>query len=450
MLGELHCDQMAWESEVDQEEAQQPGVLVHNDTQTSARLSYSYNPSPTSIDSSESFQALVNNHCYYPAYSQYSSLKLPRQRSQRTKRHFGILPPNMHLPQSISDALHLNGGSSSPSYETSKALEKDATSQQDKVEAQSHNQVESPRSGDAKIQTNGYTNEKTRNAIETSRNRAQDQDIGEAEPHTHGQTEPQPNGTAEVQINGNTELQAVSQMSSTVEPDNKGDAMLQENDDTNVRTHYAIEELKNIADVESDRNTGSQCNGYVEPPVNGIPEVIKGGEEFQSNGHVEPQTKNAQEGTSCNAIHISNGDAVSVFEGNGGTYVQSNDKLTLQTNGSKGINNTYGIASLPNSIQIPFLDTLLDSITAGWILLTLRYQRDTFHSFTWGVKDAVDSVQTVATEDLRLGEAVTVADLLDVVRRVRSRECDISTMEQPVLFFNDGTKDEVNTSHILR
>jgi hypothetical protein len=437
MLGELHYDQMAWESEVDQEEAQEPGVLVHNDTQTSARLSSSYNPSPTSIDSSESFEALVNNDYYYPAYSQYSSLKLPRQRSQRTKRHFGILPPNMHLPQSISDALHLNGGSSSPSYETSKALEKDATSQQDKVEAQSNNQVESLRSGDAKIQTNGYTNDKTRNAIETSRNRAQDQDIGEAEPHTRGQTEPQ----------------AGSQMSSTVESNNKGDAMPQENDDTNARTHYAIEELKNTADVESDRNTGSQCNSYVEPPVNGIAEMIKGGEEFQSDGHFEPQTKNAQEGTNCNANHISNGDAVSVFEGNGGTYVQSNDKLTLQTNGANGsnvINNRYGIASLPNSIHIPFLDTLLDSITAGWILLILRYQRDTFHSFTWGVKDAVDSIQTVATEDLRLGEAVTVADLLDVVRRVRSRECDVSTMEQPVLFFNDGTKDEVNTSHISR
>lgn len=445
----------------DREEAQEPVVLVNIDSQTSASFASSYNSSPTSIDSSESFQVLINTQCYSPAQYSYSFLKLPRKRSQRTKKHFGILPPTMHLPQSISDALHLNGGSSSPSYDNADAQAKNATSQHNEAKAQP-NGAKSLTNGDAETKTNGQAKEEIPITIETIKNHAKDQEIGKSEPQTSVQTGPQPNIATEVQINGDAKLQTGSQTSSTAKVHTNGDAKPQTNDDANAKTTYATEELKNPAHVEIDSDAGPQCNGHAEPPVSRIPEVVNGDEKLQSSGVFESQTNgNAAVQINGDAKPLANGDALSTVERNGSSHVHSNGKLTPQTNGtllqhvstneangSNSIKSTHETASLPNSVQIPIFNTLLDSITAGWILLISRYQRDTFHNFTWGVKDAVDSIQTVATEGMKLGEVVTVADLLEVVRRVRAREIEADGGETRV-FFNDGTEDEVCTIGLL-
>jgi hypothetical protein len=450
MLGELYCDQKTWVSEIDREEAQEPGVLVNIDSQTSASFASS---SPTSIDSSESFQALVNTQCYSPAYSSYSSLKLPRKRSQRTKKHFSILPPTMHLPQSIGDALHLNGGSSSPSYDNADTQTKDAISQHKEAKAQP-NGAESLTNGDAETQTNCQVKEEVPKTIKTIRDHTKDQEIGEPESL--------PNGTAQVQINGDTKPQTGSQTSGTAEIHTNGDVKSQNNSDANAKTNDAAEELKNPANIKLERDAGPQCNGHAEPPVNRILEAVNGDEKPQSNGLFESQTNgNSAVQIIGEAKPLRNGEALSTVERNGGSHVQSNGRLTPQTNGtllqhkskngangSNGISSTHGTASLPNSVQIPIFDTILDSITAGWILLISRYQRDTFHNFTWGVKDALDSIQTVATEGMSLGEVITVTDLLKVVRRVRAREIEAEGGEMRV-FFNDGTKDEVCTIDLL-
>jgi hypothetical protein len=362
----------------------------------------------------------------------------------------------MHLPQSISDALHLNGGSSSARYGNDRVqTNSDVPSQHNEAKAQSNNQAEPLHNGDTETQTSSQANEGACSSLEIQKDHAHDQINGSLEPQMNGHTEP-----AELRINGDAELQTETQIDKTTEVHTNGDAKVQTNGDADSWSGDATEELKDdLAGAEIDRDAKPHSTGHTEAQTSVIAECQHNEDaETQQNGHTEPQTNGtAQAETNDDAELLLNDDVLSI-QRNGGEHVQSNGQLTPHTNGTTSdgsqINttkDTISVPSLVNSIQIPVLSTLLDSITAGWILLISRYQRDTFHNFTWGVKGAGDSsIQTIATEALRLGDVVTVADLLGVVRGVRSREIIIAPLEELVIFFNDGTRDEVSSLQMLR
>jgi hypothetical protein len=100
-----------------------------------------------------------------------------------------------------------------------------------------------------------------------------------------------------------------------------------------------------------------------------------------------------------------------------------------------------------NEAQIPLpqdwtVDEVLDTVLTAWTTLIDRYQRDLFHQFTWGVKDAgKDSAQCIPTPELELSKRKTVKSLTAKVGSVRTKE--IAIHEGSLLFLNDGTSAEV-------
>jgi hypothetical protein len=107
-------------------------------------------------------------------------------------------------------------------------------------------------------------------------------------------------------------------------------------------------------------------------------------------------------------------------------------------------------ASKSNEVSIPFphnrtRDEVLDIVFTAWTILIQRYQRDVFHQFTWGVKDADnDSSQCIPTKELDLSNQTTVGGLRQKVGSVLSRS--IAVDQDAQIFLNDGTKAEVCTS----
>ncbi|KAF2793291.1 nonribosomal peptide synthetase-like protein [Melanomma pulvis-pyrius CBS 109.77] len=231
----------------------------------------------------------------------------------------------------------------------------------------------------------------------------------------------------------NETLQLGGGSSSFEEPkvQTNGETKSQSNGDAHIQTN-------GVAEVQSNGDTTSSKIGATEPQINGDSKA-------QTNGHAEPQT-NGDAKPHINGNTIPPTDRVVEPQTNGDAYVKKNGEVKVQTNGlstkPSETNGTLSLPTLPNQVSIHILDTLVDSVIAGWILLVQRYQRDSFHNFTWGLADSGDSVvQTVATTELKLESVVTVADLLAVVRGVRSREIKVEGTE-PVLVLNDGTKDE--------
>jgi hypothetical protein len=99
-----------------------------------------------------------------------------------------------------------------------------------------------------------------------------------------------------------------------------------------------------------------------------------------------------------------------------------------------------------NKVQISFpkdqsLDAILDIVLAGWVILAQRYQRDAFHSFTWGIKGAgSEKAQSIMAAELSLSNQNTVGDLVAKTKDLRLK--DVS-LDQATIFLNDGTKEEV-------
>ncbi|KAH7083049.1 nonribosomal peptide synthetase 6 [Paraphoma chrysanthemicola] len=84
---------------------------------------------------------------------------------------------------------------------------------------------------------------------------------------------------------------------------------------------------------------------------------------------------------------------------------------------------------------------VLETVLTAWTILIHRYQRDTFHQFTWGVKGAGDErLQCIATSDLDLANQKTAASLRAKIGSLKS--ADVSVQEQSTIFLNDGTKQE--------
>jgi hypothetical protein len=95
--------------------------------------------------------------------------------------------------------------------------------------------------------------------------------------------------------------------------------------------------------------------------------------------------------------------------------------------------------SLPRDWTV---DEVLDTVLTAWATLMDRYQRDIFHQFTWGIRDAgKDSAQCIPTPELELSNQTTAKSLTAKVGSVRTK--DFAINEGSLLFLNDGTCAEV-------
>jgi hypothetical protein len=88
----------------------------------------------------------------------------------------------------------------------------------------------------------------------------------------------------------------------------------------------------------------------------------------------------------------------------------------------------------------------LDVLVASWILLVLRFRRESFEKLTWGlVPYSADSTQCLQPEQLGLSELDSAQDLLEKVRKTRSERICWGQDQSQALFFNDGSIDAVRT-----
>ncbi|KAJ4371135.1 Non-ribosomal peptide synthetase [Neocucurbitaria cava] len=150
-------------------------------------------------------------------------------------------------------------------------------------------------------------------------------------------------------------------------------------------------------------------------------------------------------------MHLPNGEPLVRFSGVSEepveVKVQSNGVVKTQENGT----NTNGTAhanqpvSQTNEVHISHpedlaADAVLDTVLTAWTILVQRYQRDLFHQFTWGVKDAgADQIQCIPTPELGLLNHTTAGSLKGKVADVRSK---VISVDKTVIFLNDGTKEE--------
>jgi hypothetical protein len=90
-------------------------------------------------------------------------------------------------------------------------------------------------------------------------------------------------------------------------------------------------------------------------------------------------------------------------------------------------------------------DEVLDTVLTAWTILVQRYQRDLFHQFTWGVRDAGnDSAACIPTAKLDLPNQSTAKSLTAHISSARTRDYTINAGSK--LFLNDGTSAEVCTT----
>jgi hypothetical protein len=95
-----------------------------------------------------------------------------------------------------------------------------------------------------------------------------------------------------------------------------------------------------------------------------------------------------------------------------------------------------------NEVFVPVPPGLVEAVFAAWVLLVLRWQRDAFHGFSYGAEG--EEMGTVLASELKLAGLQTIADILDVVRRVMSKQSPAQRVYLPgTLVFNDATNDEV-------
>jgi hypothetical protein len=87
-------------------------------------------------------------------------------------------------------------------------------------------------------------------------------------------------------------------------------------------------------------------------------------------------------------------------------------------------------------------DEVLDTILTAWTILVERYQRDLFHQFTWGVRDAGrDSAASIPTAQLDLPNQSTAKSLIAQISNARTRDHTLNAGSN--IFLNDGTSAEV-------
>ena len=154
-------------------------------------------------------------------------------------------------------------------------------------------------------------------------------------------------------------------------------------------------------------------------------------------------------------MHLKNGDHSMHYGGysDWSTESHANNKditKAQQFNGeSQSCDNKNQHAAQPNeaSVIIPSdrsLEEIVDTILTAWAVLIQRYQRDTFHQFTWGIKDrGSDAIQSVQTAELDISNQPNIKSLHSKVSEVRSRGASVDPGS--TLFLNDGTEAEVRS-----
>jgi hypothetical protein len=131
--------------------------------------------------------------------------------------------------------------------------------------------------------------------------------------------------------------------------------------------------------------------------------------------------------------------------GTPGTFKCQEKELT---NGDKTSVVTISDVSRVNEVLISIPPHLVDAVIAGWVLLVHRYQRDAFHSFTWGFKRSEEEFShTISASDLDLLNIRTVADLLQAVQKVKPDGTPNENPTGSVFILNDGTANEVKWTY---
>lgn len=176
---------------------------------------------------------------------------------------------------------------------------------------------------------------------------------------------------------------------------------------------------------------------------------------FSTTQH-HAQTRRKRRSWVESKMHLHNGEHVVRFGGVQEEYaeakVQPNGTVQTQehgsqSNGDNGAVSTNGQPTTVNEVHVSLPDGLstdevLDTVLTAWTLLIQRYQRDVFHQFTWGNKDAgTDWYQCIPSSDLNMQKQSTGGSLKSKISDLRSKDL---LNEASDIFLNDGTKDEVS------
>jgi fusarinine C synthase len=172
------------------------------------------------------------------------------------------------------------------------------------------------------------------------------------------------------------------------------------------------------------------------------------------SGVVPEYTHDTTEHSSlCNKMHLSNGEHFVRFggvsempsngkmNGNGISKQQQNGSTCntiKQENGRVPKSNETHV-SVPEN-QTP--DEVLDTVLTAWAILIQRYQRDTFHHFTWRTDDtAADSAQCISTAELGIATHQKAGGLSSKLSSMRDNKYAIN--QGSTIILNDGTQAEV-------
>lgn len=151
-------------------------------------------------------------------------------------------------------------------------------------------------------------------------------------------------------------------------------------------------------------------------------------------------------------MHLPNGDH-SVRFGSVSNHTIEKEKSALDgTSQENGIhisssNQPNSTRSTENEVSIPLLpsqglDDVLSSILTAWAVLIQRYQRDVFHQFTWGQKNAGENgSQCIQTTELELEKHTTMLSLNTKINSLKSSGVNVNPNTS--MFLNDGTPTEV-------
>jgi hypothetical protein len=155
------------------------------------------------------------------------------------------------------------------------------------------------------------------------------------------------------------------------------------------------------------------------------------------------------------AMHLPNGDH-SVRFGNkanmlGEKQAYSNGISTPQHDGEDTSCSTTSKSQPSKSNEVRMAvprnlssEEVLDTILIAWAILIQRYQRDTFHQFTWGVNKGSgnERIQCIGTLELDLLNQKAAQTLQTKISSLRLR--DVPVKEGSEIFLNDGTKLEAS------
>ncbi|KAJ4313054.1 Non-ribosomal peptide synthetase [Neodidymelliopsis sp. IMI 364377] len=150
-------------------------------------------------------------------------------------------------------------------------------------------------------------------------------------------------------------------------------------------------------------------------------------------------------------MHLPNGDHTLRYGGvtQEKTQVKINSNGTLDVNQDGAYNNVHeqanNLSVETNEVNITIpqdqpLDAVLDTVLTAWTIIVQRYQRDTFHQLSWGLKGAgSDKRQCITAVDLDLSSHSGTASLAAKIRDLRLKDVSLNGT---TIFLNDGTKEE--------